>query len=269
MFCLDDSIVRMTVFLCVLAVMALLELRKPARRLLQAKSARWLTNFSIATINVFVLFILGPVSAVVAADFAMSKGIGLINFFPVSLPLYIEVIIGVILLDLAIYFQHVLSHKIPLLWRLHRVHHADQDIDVSTGLRFHPLEAMLSMLYKCVVILALGPVTIAVIIFELLLNASSMFNHSNIRLPHLFDKLLRAIIVTPDIHRVHHSVIRQETDSNYGFCISWWDRLFGTYTAQPARGHEQMEIGLSQYQQSNTEGFLWTLKNPFSSSKRR
>jgi len=166
-------------------------------------------------------------------------------------------------LDLAIYIQHVASHHIPILWKLHKVHHADRDIDVTTGIRFHPLEAILSMIYKCLVILLLGPVALSVIIFEIVLNASAMFNHSNLRLPKKLDAVLRILVVTPDSHRVHHSVHASETNSNYGFFLSIWDRLGRTYTAQPRDNHLDMTIGLSNYQTPKPAILSWCLTLPF------
>jgi sterol desaturase/sphingolipid hydroxylase (fatty acid hydroxylase superfamily) len=153
-------------------------------------------------------------------------------------------LLAVVVLDMAIYFQHRLFHAVPVLWRLHRMHHADLDLDVTTGARFHPLEILLSMAIKVAVVIALGAPAVAVVLFEILLNASSMFNHANLRLPLAVDGALRWLIVTPDVHRVHHSVIRAETDSNFGFSLSWWDRLFGTWRAQPEKGHDGMTIGL-------------------------
>ncbi len=182
---------------------------------------------------------------------------------PLPLPLFVEIILGIILLDFAIYIQHVAFHSIPCLWRLHKVHHADRDIDVTTGIRFHPLEAMISMIYKCGVILLLGPVTIAVVIFEILLNASAMFNHANVRLPKWLDSVLRTIVVTPDFHRVHHSAMIKETDSNYGFFLSVWDKMCKTYIDQPQDNHQKMKIGLHAYQNRSPGKLSWCLTIPF------
>ena len=232
----------------------------------QLRGQRWLTNFGLTASNIFVLKLLGPITAVAAADYALDNSWGLLSLSPIPIPFYLEIVLGIVLLDLAIYFQHVCSHKIPMLWRFHKVHHADRDIDVTTGIRFHPVEAFLSMLYKCVVIFLLGPITISVILFEIILNASAMFNHANVRFPKVVDGALRTVIVTPDFHRVHHSEIQTETDSNYGFFLTVWDRLFKTYTAQPSLGHDEMVIGLSEYQTSKPTSFIWCLKVPFTAN---
>jgi len=196
-------------------------------------------------VDTLLVRILFPTTAVGLALVAEAHGLGLFNML--VLPAWIGVVVSVILLDLAIYFQHVLFHAVPGLWRLHRMHHADLDIDVSTGLRFHPIEILLSMVIKLAVVIALGAPALAVLIFEVLLNATSMFNHSNIRIPERFDGVLRWFVVTPDMHRVHHSILPRETNSNFGFNLPWWDRLFGTYRAQPAAGHEAMTIGIEQF----------------------
>ena len=188
------------------------------------------------------------------AIFAKEQGWGCFNYFDV--PLYISVISSVIIMDAVIYLQHVMVHAVPVLWRLHRVHHADPDFDVTTGSRFHPLEIILSMLIKFAVIVVLGPPLLAVIVFEILLNATAMFNHSNVRLNLTVDKYLRLVMVTPDMHRVHHSVEADETNSNFGFNLPWWDRLFGTYRAQPRAGHEKMIIGIHQFNRPNQVAWL-------------
>ena len=202
-----------------------------------------------------------PILAVGAATIAAQNGWGLMNL--VALPTSIKIILAIILLDGAIYAQHVATHKIPLLWRLHKVHHADRDIDVTTGARFHPIEILISMLYKIVVVIALGAPAVAVFIFEVILNASAMFNHANWKMPQPLDKVLRLLIVTPDMHRVHHSVIHGETDSNYGFFLSVWDRLFGTYIPQPKAGHDEMVIGLDTLQSPDPGTLIWSLTAPF------
>ena len=196
-------------------------------------------------VDTLLVRILFPTAAVGVALVAEAHGLGLFNVLP--LPAWIGVVASVILLDLAIYFQHVLFHAVPVLWRLHRMHHADLDIDVSTGLRFHPIEILLSMVIKLAVVIALGAPAIAVLIFEVLLNATSMFNHSNVHIPERLDGVVRWFVVTPDMHRVHHSIVARETNSNFGFNLPWWDRLFGTYRAQPAAGHEAMKIGIEQF----------------------
>lgn len=260
---LENNALRFGIFIAVLLAMAAAEALFAKKRRQQKRGQRWLTNLGLTTSNILVLKLLGPITAVAAADIALDNSWGLLSLSPVPLPYFVELILGVVLLDLAIYFQHVCSHKIPLLWRFHKVHHADRDIDVTTGIRFHPIEALLSMIYKCGVILLLGPVTLSVVLFEIILNASAMFNHANVRLPKNVDKTLRAVIVTPDSHRVHHSEIQAETDSNYGFFLSVWDRIFKTYTAQPSQGHDGMVIGLTEYQTQAPASFAWCLKAPF------
>jgi sterol desaturase/sphingolipid hydroxylase (fatty acid hydroxylase superfamily) len=257
----NNTYLRISIFIGTLLIMAGLELFFPRRNLTQPKSQRWATNLSLVLIDSLFLRLLGPISAFAAAEFAMHNNWGILSKFP--LPYYLDIILGIILLDLAIYWQHVLSHKIPLLWRLHRVHHADRDIDVTTGIRFHPIEIILSVFYKCIIIFILGPVTLAVILFEIILNTSALFNHANIALPKTFDKILRSILVTPDMHRVHHSTIPQETNSNYGFCLSFWDKLFNTYNAQPKLEHNTMQIGLTQYQSEKPNLLSWCLMLPF------
>lgn len=258
-----DYQIRLAFFMGVLLLMACAEAIIPQRRRHQPRTRRWPTNLSLVVINTLSLKLLGPVTALVVADYAMDNHWGLLSLSPIPLPLWGEIILGFILLDLAIYLQHVAFHKIPFLWRLHKVHHADRDIDATTGIRFHPVEVIISMLYKCLVILLLGPITIAVFIFEILLNASAMFNHANIRLLPLLNKALPLLIITPNIHRVHHSSIQAETDSNYGFCLSIWDRLFRTYTARPSKGHHEMTIGLTEYQTEKPASIIWCLRLPF------
>lgn len=260
---MDQGSIRLLVFATVLVVMASAEALWPRRKRVMDRSKRWFNNLSLSVLNTFVIKILGPITAIAAANYALDNGYGLISKSPVALPLWLEILIGFVLLDLLIYFQHVISHKLPILWRFHKVHHADRDIDVTTGIRFHPIEALFSMLYKCFFIIILGPLPIAVFLFEVVLNASAMFNHANVRLPLWLDKILRLVIVTPDMHRVHHSTIRTETDSNYGFFLSIWDRIFRTYTAQPKLGHDDMVIGLDEYQSESPASLAWSLKTPF------
>jgi sterol desaturase/sphingolipid hydroxylase (fatty acid hydroxylase superfamily) len=180
-----------------------------------------------------------------------------------GLPFWLKLVIGIIVLDLVIYFQHVMFHAIPILWRLHMMHHADLDYDLTTGLRFHPIEIILSMVIKLSVVAALGPPAAGVLIFEIILNTMAIFNHGNIRILPGLDRILRYFVVTPDMHRVHHSVIIRETNSNYGFNLPWWDRLFGTYCAQPVKGHEDMTIGLSQFREPKKLTLPWLLALPF------
>ena len=260
---LDENQLRLGVFIFVLVCMAGLEAILPKRERTQSRRSRWMANLSLVVINSIVLKFLGPITAVLAADYALDNGWGLLHWSPVPLPFMLEIVLGVVLLDLAIYAQHVASHKIPLLWRFHKVHHADRDIDVTTGVRFHPVEASFSMLYKCIIILLLGPLTFAVIAFEIVLNASAMFNHANVKLPKSLDRFLRWFIVTPDMHRVHHSDIPIETNSNYGFFLPCWDRIFKTYIHQPKDGHTNMTIGLSEYQSEKPFKLPWLLALPF------
>ena len=234
--------VRLGCTLLVLTVVVGLELKVPRRRLSQSRLRRWASNAGLAVIGVLMLRLLLPMLAVGAALFAAEAQLGLLNLLP--LPLWLQLLIAVLALDAIIYCQHRLFHAIPVLWRLHRVHHADLDFDVSTGLRFHPLEIVLSMLIKIGCVIALGAPAVAVIVFEMLLGATSLFNHGNFELPSKLDRWLRWGIVTPDMHRVHHSVVEHETNANFGFNLPWWDRLLGTYRAQPAAGHQAMEIGL-------------------------
>ncbi len=201
-----------------------------------------------------------PLLAVGAALDAQARGWGLFN--ALALPGWLEITLAILILDLAIWAQHLVSHKVPILWRLHRVHHADRDMDVTTAIRFHPVEIALSMLLKIGLVYGLGPAAIAVILFEILLNGTAMFNHSNLNLPLWLDALLRRVLVTPDMHRVHHSVHRHEHDSNYGFALSIWDRVFGTYVAQPAQGHDDMTVGL-RWQDDRPGRLLWSLRLPF------
>ncbi|OYW18434.1 MAG: fatty acid hydroxylase [Planctomycetales bacterium 12-60-4] len=236
--------VRLLVFGVVLVVMALWELLAPRRRLTINKAPRWASNLCLLVLNTLAARLLIPITAVAAAMVADARGWGLLH--QVGWPNWLEVPIAVLSFDLAIYLQHVMFHAVPALWRLHMVHHADLDFDVTTGLRFHTLEILLSALIKLAVVVVIGPSVTAVVTFEVLLNSSSMFNHSNVRMSGWLDKLLRLLVVTPDMHRVHHSVIRCETNSNFGFNFPWWDVLLGTYRAVPSAGHETMTIGVSQ-----------------------
>jgi sterol desaturase/sphingolipid hydroxylase (fatty acid hydroxylase superfamily) len=260
---LIEQYIRLAAFCGIFAVMALWELIGPRRKQTVGRAWRWPNNLGVVLVDTVLVRILFPTTAVALALVANERGIGLLNAVPV--PASISLVVSVILLDLAIYFQHVLFHAAPMLWRLHRMHHADLDIDVSTGLRFHPIEILLSMLIKLTVVIALGAPAVAVLVFEMLLNATSMFNHSNVRLPLGFDRLLRWFVVTPDMHRVHHSVLTRETNSNFGFNLPWWDRLFGTYRAQPAAGHETMTIGIEQFRDPRELGLDRMLVQPFRS----
>jgi len=237
--------VRLGAFLGVLALMAAWEARAPRRALSVSKARRWASNLGVVFLNSALLRIIFPATAVAVAVLAQERGWGLLNQHDV--PFALAAVASVVALDLAIYLQHVMFHAVPALWRLHRMHHADLDFDVTTGARFHPIEILLSMLVKMAVIVVIGPPAVAVMIFEVLLNATAMFNHANVRLPPAADRLLRLFVVTPDMHRVHHSVEEHETNSNFGFNLSLWDRLFRTYKAQPDAGHERMTIGIRGY----------------------
>jgi len=240
-----EPAVRLSFFFGVFALIALWEIRAPRRALRVSKTQRWTANLGIVVLNTVMLRLLFPAAAVGMALFAQQHGWGVFNYF--QTPEVVAVLASVVILDFAIYIQHVMVHAVPALWRLHRVHHADLDYDVTTGARFHPLEIVLSMLIKFAVIAVLGPPLVAVVIFEVLLNATAMFNHGNVRLPLALDRVLRWFVVTPDMHRVHHSVEDDETNSNFGFSLPWWDRLFGTYRAQPRGGHDAMSIGIRSY----------------------
>ncbi len=258
---LDEQTIRLTIFISVLIACASIEAIFPRKQRTQSRFPRWLTNISIIAIDSIAIRLMGQVTAISAAAYASTNGWGVFNF--IDLPLWLEIVLAVALLDLAVYAQHVVSHNIPFLWRFHRVHHADRDIDVTTGSRFHPIEIVLSMLYKCIIVLLIGPTVFAVFLFEIILNASAMFNHTNMKLPLSVDKVLRMLCVTPDMHRVHHSTIPKETNSNYGFFLSIWDRFFGTYIPQPKEGHDGMVIGLDEYQSNRPSHIFWCLKLPF------
>lgn len=261
----SDGLIRLAIFASVFVLMALIELLWPKRHLIVSKRRRWLTNLGISVAGTVLLRLMAmlavPLAAIAAAFYAQQNGIGLLN--QVAWPEWIKVVIALLVLDLAIWVQHWASHKVPLLWRLHQVHHADRDIDVTTAVRFHPVEIGLSMLWKIVVVVPLGASPFAVFLFEVILNACAMFNHANIALPLWLDRIVRLFIVTPDMHRVHHSVLKREHDTNFGFNLSLWDRLFGTYTAQPEKGHQGMTIGLPPYQNENPTRFGWSLWLPF------
>ena len=239
--------IRLAVFVLVLAAMALWEAVAPRRRPLLTRLARWPHNLGLVALNTLLLRVLFPGAAVGMALYAQSRGWGLLSAIDVSD--WILVPVCVLLLDLAIYLQHVMFHAVPLFWRFHRMHHADLDFDVTTGARFHPVEIIASMLIKFAVIIVLGPPALAVFLFEVLLNASSMFNHSNARIVPAVDRILRWLVVTPDMHRVHHSIEDDETNSNFGFNLPWWDRLFGTYRDQPRAGHTEMTIGIAGFRE--------------------
>jgi len=237
-----ENVIRLSFFVGILVLMAVWETLAPRRVLTRSRALRWTNNLALVLLNSVLLRVIFPAAATGVALFAAEHGWGLLHYF--SLPVGLSILLSIIALDLIIYLQHVMVHALPLLWRLHRVHHADPDYDVTTGARFHPLEILLSMLIKFATIIVLGPPVVAVILFEIMLNALAMFNHGNVGLPQKLDKLLRWLIVTPDMHRVHHSVEDDETNSNFGFNLSCWDRMFGTYREQPRAGHRAMKIGV-------------------------
>jgi sterol desaturase/sphingolipid hydroxylase (fatty acid hydroxylase superfamily) len=256
-----EPVVRLGFFFGVFAVMAIWELATPRRELRTGKGARWFANLGIMVLGTVVVRILFPAAAVGMALVAGERGWGLLN--NLQLAPAVSIVVSVLILDLVIYLQHVMFHAVPALWRLHMVHHADVDFDCTTGLRFHPVEIVLSMLIKLAAVALLGPPAVAVIIFEVVLNATAIFNHGNVRLPAAVDRVLRWIVVTPDMHRVHHSVKPIETNRNFGFNLPWWDRLLGTYRDQPEDGHETMTIGLSQFQEPPRQGLLGLVAMPF------
>jgi len=253
--------VRVGAYAVVFAAMALWEWWAPRRKLSAGRGARWPGNLGILAIDIVAVRLLVPTTAVGVALVAAEKGWGV--FGQAGLPYWAAVLVGVVALDLAIYLQHVVFHFVPPLWRLHRMHHADVDIDVTTGLRFHPIEILLSLGIKIAVVAALGVPAFAVLVFEVLLNATSMFNHSNVKLPPRLDRIARWIVVTPQMHQVHHSVVRAETDSNFGFNLPWWDRLFGTYRAEPAAGEQGMTVGLPIFRDKAELHIVRLLTQPF------
>ncbi len=264
LFGISDASLRLAVMLGVLATLLLVEALWPRRARSFPRHLRWRTHLALAVLGAGVVRVMAalslPLVAVAAAEWARVQQFGLFNV--IDTPLWLEALIAILLLDLAIWAQHLATHHLPLLWRLHRVHHADRDIDTSSALRFHPLEIAASMLFKTTLVLALGIAPVAVLIFEILLNGMAMFNHANVRLPIGLDRRLRPFVVTPDMHRVHHSVIVAEQQSNFGSGLSLWDHLFGTYTAQPASGHDAMTLGLDHHQTAAPTRLAWSLKLP-------
>ena len=256
-----EPFIRFGFFFGILILMAVWEGLAPRRQLQTSKLIRWFSNLGIVFIGALALRLLPSFSAIAAAILAEKGGWGILNNVP--LIYWPKVAIGVAVLDLAIYLQHVMFHGLPILWRLHMMHHSDLDFDVTTGVRFHPIEILLSMGIKMIVVFFVGVSALGVLIFEVLLNATSLFNHGNVRLVASLDRVLRFFVVTPEMHRVHHSVIIRETNSNFGFNLPWWDRLFGTYKAQPAAGHAGMTIGLSQFRDPKRLTLPWLLILPF------
>ena len=275
-----ETTVRLAAFFGIFAAMAVWEILAPRRPKRKPVSRRWVTNMGIVVVdivllrgvgllvaNAIVLRVLFPATAVASAVWAAESGFGLFNTSEglngAAVPGFLAGAIAFVFLDFAVWLEHVVSHKIPILWRIHRVHHADIDLDVTSGLRFHPLEIILSMGWKAGLVALMGAPVLSVLVFEVVLNGMAMFNHSNARIPLNIDRLLRWLVVTPDMHRTHHSIIRRETDSNYGFNLSVWDRLFGVYTEMPEKGHDGMVIGLAEHQDEKPAGLLWSLAFPF------
>ena len=261
----QEPLLRLLTLIGVFALMALWEILAPRRPPSVGRLYRWVNNLSIIVLNSLLVRLVFPAAAVGVALFTEARGWGLLSLLP--WPDWLLLTVGVILLDFAIWVQHVLFHAVPALWRLHRMHHADQDFDVTTGLRFHPIEILLSMAIKAGFILMLGIPAVAVLVFEILLNATSMFNHGNVRIPSGLDRLLRWFVVTPDMHRVHHSWYPDETNSNFGFNLPWWDRLMGTYRAAPRDGHLRMTIGIRQFRELRDLRLDRLLIQPFVGSR--
>jgi sterol desaturase/sphingolipid hydroxylase (fatty acid hydroxylase superfamily) len=256
-----DVLIRLSVFAGVLGVMVLWEIFVPRRRLNTPKVRRWTANFSVVALDSLIVRLLFSAGAVGTALLAAERNWGVLN--QVNWPLWLKMVLGIVALDFVLYLQHVIFHAVPLFWRFHMMHHADLDCDVTTGLRFHPVEVVLSMVIKMLAVVVLGVPPVAVLLFEVLLNATSMFNHSNVWIPLAVDRTLRWIIVTPDMHRIHHSVRHQETNSNFGFNLAWWDRVLGTYCGAPVFGHIDMTLGLKQFRDPGRLTLTSILALPF------
>jgi sterol desaturase/sphingolipid hydroxylase (fatty acid hydroxylase superfamily) len=257
-----EPVIRLSIFVGVLVLLGVAETVWPRRKAYTPRLRRWITNLLMLATGTLLLRALLPLLAVGWALYVDQRGWGLFN--QLSWPLWLELPVTVLLFDLVIYGQHRLMHWLPPLWRLHRVHHSDLDFDASTGLRFHPVEIVFSMLIKLTLVMLLGATAIAVLVFEVLLNATSLFEHANLRIPQWVDRWLRYVVVTPDMHRVHHSWHREETDSNFGFNFPWWDRIFLSYRAQPRDGHLGMTIGLTQYRKAEEQSLTRLLLQPLS-----
>lgn len=257
----QEHIIRLSFFFGVLALVAVWEVIAPRRALTDSKRRRWFTNLSLVVINTVMVRVCLPVLPVGAALIAREQGWGILSM--IVLPEWVRIVVAVVLLDVVIYLQHVLFHFLPILWYFHRIHHTDLDLDVTSGNRFHPVEIVISIGIKLMAVTLIGPPAAAVVIFEVLLNATAQFNHGNIRLPETVDRWLRLVVVTPDMHRVHHSVTPRETNSNFGFNLSCWDRLCGTYLPQPALGHSGMRIGLKEFRDPEKLSLARLLMQPF------
>lgn len=256
-----EPLTRLAIFAAVLTVLTGLEMGFPRRKPSWKRRLRWPGNVGIVVLDTLIVRVIFPAAVVGAAMWADARGWGLFNL--VNLPSFVEICVSVILLDLLIYLQHVMFHRVPALWPFHRMHHTDLDLDATTGLRFHPVEIIISTTIKAAAVVMLGAPAVAVIVFEIILNAASMLTHSNVRIPARIEAVLRMFVVTPDMHRVHHSTNPGETHSNFGFNLSWWDRLFGSYRAQPLLGHDNMELGIRGYQQAKELRIRYMLLHPF------
>ena len=256
-----EPITRLAIFVATFVVMAGWEVLSPRRRQRYPRSARWPHNLGLLAVDVLAVRLLAPAAAIAVAIASEAEGRGILRM--VGLPDWANILIGFVLLDLAIYLQHVSFHALPTLWRLHRVHHADPDLDVTSGTRFHPIEILISVMIKCIAVAVIGAPVVAVFFFEIVLNATAMFNHANANIASRLDRWIRWLIVTPDMHRVHHSCVTLETNSNYGFNLACWDRLFGTYRAQPAEGHERMTLGVGRFDQAADQRLAQLLIQPF------
>ncbi len=257
----NPDFIRFGAFAAIFAIMTSWEALAPRRLLTASKPLRWSGNLGVLAIDTLLVRLLFTVLPMAMAQRVQEAGWGVLNLLP--FPYWLKVVVGVLLLDLAIYLQHVMFHATPLFWRLHMMHHADVDFDFTTGVRFHPLEILLSMGIKLAAVAVIGPPPLAALLFEVLLNTTSMFNHGNVRLPRAADRVIRLIVVTPEMHRVHHSIVPRETNSNFGFNFPWWDRLAGTYRDQPEAGHTDMTIGLKQFQEARRQTLCWMLALPF------
>lgn len=263
---MTETMWRLGIFLGVLVIMAGWEFAVPKRNSRYSRKQRWPANLGIVVIDTLLLRIVAPIGLTGVAIWVASNNWGLLNMLQglAELPFWLTVLVSIVVLDLVIYWQHRLFHRVPILWRLHRMHHTDPDFDVTTGLRFHPVEIVLSFLIKAVAVFALGAPAMAIIVFEIILNACSLFNHGNVALPKRTEKWVRKVLITQELHRIHHSVEKDETNSNYGFSVSWWDRIFRSYTSAPKAGSNNIDIGLKEYRQAKDTTTLWgLLKTPF------
>lgn len=259
---MNEPWIRPTAFAVSFLVMFVLESLLPRRQRTENRFRRTWNNLLLSVLNSVAVRFVPILSAVGAATYAESRNFGVFNWYPTST--LFEYAIVLILFDLIIYWQHVASHHMSILWQFHQVHHADHDLDASSGLRFHPVEIAFSMIIKCIAVLALGATPESIILFEIILNSCAIFNHSNLKIPAPLDSILRMVLVTPDMHRVHHSIHRDETNSNYGFSIPWWDRIFLTYKAQPSEPHEQMRLGVPEFPHTEQTVPIWSiLRMPF------